>query len=96
MDRSAITRLLAGTVWALPEERYEALGDLIALAATQAGSELQAATRPPNRSSGATAVIPLIGTITQRADFFSMLFGGASTQAFSAMFRAALSDDRHP
>jgi signal peptide peptidase SppA len=46
-----------------------------------------------SRSQGAIAVLPLYGTITQRANLMSDFSGGTSTQMFATAFRQALADD---
>jgi capsid assembly protease len=42
--------------------------------------------------SGGVAVIPLYGAISHRETLFSMIFGGTSTQRFSASLQQALAD----
>lgn len=52
-------------------------------------------TRPSNGgggSGGAVAVLPLVGTIIPRADFFTEASGGVSVQRFTQRFRQALAD----
>lgn len=46
-----------------------------------------------SRSQGAIAVLPLYGTITQRANMMSDFSGGTSTQLFANAFRQAMADD---
>jgi capsid assembly protease len=43
-------------------------------------------------SSGGVAVLPLYGVISHRETLFSMIFGGTSTQRFSAALQQALGD----
>lgn len=51
-----------------------------------------AAISPQRRSSGAVAVIPVTGMITQRPTLFSALFGGTSTVALADAVEAAVAD----
>jgi capsid assembly protease len=44
-------------------------------------------------TSGAIAVIPLVGTIVPRADLFSEMSGAVSAERFSRAFRAAVNDE---
>jgi len=83
--------------WAMTEQALEALVELVRVKA-ESLPELQAAfpqqqqTRP---MAGAVAVIPVRGTIAHHAasDFFSLFFGGTSSDAILASLREALADD---
>jgi ClpP class serine protease len=44
-------------------------------------------------SSGVIAVLPLYGSIFQRANMMTDFCGGTSTQEFASAFRSALTDD---
>ena len=48
----------------------------------------------PSAPSDGVAVIPILGTISQRADLFSESSGGTSTQTIGERFRAAVADPR--
>lgn len=64
------------------------------LATIAAGDEPQAATsRGPVKSSGGTAVLPLIGPIQQREDIWTRFGFAVSTEAWARSFREALGDD---
>ena len=52
-----------------------------------------AAPRSGSRSTGATAVIPVYGTIMQRSSMMQMCDGGTSTQAISKALRDANADE---
>lgn len=49
-------------------------------------------TPPETKKSGAVAVIPIYGSISQRMTMMSAFSGGASCQQISAAFRAAMKD----
>lgn len=96
------------TPWALQPERLSAYAAVLAgrylgrvrsnavyedgdiVSEPQAGA--QAAARPANRS-GAIAVVPVYGAITQRASMMSICDGGTSTQAISQALRQANADE---
>jgi signal peptide peptidase SppA len=87
------------TPWALQPERLSAYAAVLAgryLGQRPVAAEPQAApaaaARPGNRS-GAIAVVPVYGTITQRASMMSLCEGGTSTQAISNALRQANLDD---
>ena len=96
------------TPWALQPDRMAAYAAVLArhyTAATRAaighesheggeGLPIQAAApRAAGRSSGAIAVIPIIGTIMQRSSMMQMCDGGTSTQAISQALRQAQADE---
>lgn len=61
--------------------------------APSAGVVGAAAPRPATGRSGAIAVIPVCGTIVQRANQLDLCEGGTSTQQISAMLSQALADE---
>jgi signal peptide peptidase SppA len=75
---------------ALAEQGFREL-----LAAELASPELLAAAqaRRANARTGAVAVIPIFGAISQRDSLFSFLTGGTSVDQVRANLRAALADD---
>lgn len=96
------------TPWALMPERMAAYASVLAHkygnVAVQAGhkgdwhdasvAEANAASsRGSGRRSGAIAVIPVHGTIVQRASQIDICEGGTSTQQVSAALREALADE---
>lgn len=53
---------------------------------------VSAATRPPVRSRGGTAVLAIRGPLQQRADIFSQIFGGTGYDEIRAAYAQALAD----
>ena len=82
------------TPWALQPERMTAYAAV--LAARYAGTAPAAATERKARNApaqrGAIAVVPVYGTIVQRANQLDLCEGGTSTQDLSAALRAAAED----
>lgn len=88
---------LAETIWAMRPDVLAAVMAEIARTGRSDDPTPQAAVRMQRASggAGAIAVIPLMGRITPRASFFSMLFGGgASLQQLRASLREAVADDQ--
>ena len=83
------------TPWAMQPERMAAYAGILArrYAGTLPAVEPQAAVQRAGGRSGAVAVIPIVGTIMQRASAMQMCDGGTSTQAISQMLRQAQADD---
>lgn len=102
------TELLYGRVlalvreqpWAIRPEKLAAITDLLRFRAEggrltdeQIAARIGAAAeRPAQRTSGAVAVIPVFGTIVQRADLFTEMSGGTSTERLSAAVSQAVAD----
>lgn len=89
----------AGETWAILPEKYQAIRAFLRLAATGsivAQSEFArikaARLQPTAAPSGTIAVLPLFGTIMQRADLMTEYSGGTSTESYSKSFRAAMAD----
>ena len=93
-------RLLAKmyeSVWAI---RPEALGALFrqALALEDLSGRnyalngIEAAAKRESKPRESIAVLPIHGPISQHADIFTMLFGGASTELVSAQMKALVAD----
>jgi signal peptide peptidase SppA len=94
------------TPWAMLPERMTAYASVLARrygdkAAFRAdvesemtpGVDVNAGPRAGNARSGSIAVIPVYGTIVQRASQLGMCEGGTSTQQISSMLQAALADE---
>ena len=93
------------TPWALQPDRLAAYATVLARhsggqqrsagpALDQAGALIEAAApRAAGARSGAIAVIPVIGTIMQRASMMQLCDGGTSTQAISQALRQAQADE---
>lgn len=82
-------------VWAMRPSALRTLwaGVMSAAAGELDEAELAAFAQLPARpSAGGVGVIPIRGTITRRASFFSMFFGGTSTEELSASLKAAVAD----
>lgn len=71
--------------------RFQAQGGKFT--AEEVEERIGAARRPPVRSTGGTAVLPLHGVIAQRMNLMTAVSGGTSSEAFAQDFRAALDDD---
>lgn len=87
--------------WAILPEKLRAIAELVAMRVDgfrvdpQAAAEVAAAARKgPNHSTGATAVIPMFGTIMYRVGPMEEMSGAVSLQQFQRAFDAALGDDR--
>ena len=86
--------------WAILPAKLAAITDLLRfraeggrLTAEEIGARIGAAAERPNPArAGAVAVIPVYGTIVQRADMFTEMSGGTSTERLAAMFAQAMSD----
>jgi len=83
------------TPWALMPERMAAYAAVLARKEGGLSADLQAAAPrgKGNARSGAIAVIPVYGTIVQRANQLDICEGGTSTQQISAALADANADD---
>ena len=94
-----ILRAFEGQVWALMPEKLEQIAQVIA-AKAQTGqlptaADVEAAAKRQRGASvraGATAVIPLYGTICQRMGALDAMSGGCSLEEFGESFRSAIAD----
>ena len=93
MKHTAFLAQVLSTPWALHPDYMTAYAS--ALARNIAGAPMAAAPAPKRTSarSGAIAVIPIYGTIMQRASMMSMCEGGTSTSEISTAIREAMSDE---
>lgn len=95
------------TPWAIQETKLHAIAELIALRASGGRftpeeirariADPAAAMRPPMPApmpagGMAVAVLPIVGTITQRADMLTEISGGATTERIAAQFREFIAD----
>lgn len=94
---------LFGTPWAIEPTKLMALVEILQVrldgfqfSAEEVASRLEAAAprRPIQHSSGATAVIPIVGVLSKRASLFTDASGGTSLDSVTRAFRAAIEDDR--
>lgn len=80
--------------WAILPEKLELIISVVE--ARSKGFALnphfEATSRPASRRASSIAVLPLYGTIVQRADIMTDFSGGTSTLAFAQSFRAAMAD----
>src|SRR5437879_3718489 len=89
------------TPWALMPERIAAYASVLARKSADMRADDSEGTGPVmagprgrgNARSGAIAVIPVYGTIVQRASQIDICEGGTSTQQISAALREAIADD---
>lgn len=96
-----VMALVRDQPWAILPAKLAAITDLLRfraeggrLTAEQIAERIGAAAgdRPQQRTSGAVAVIPVYGTIVQRADMFTEMSGGTSTERLSAAIAQAVGD----
>jgi HK97 family phage prohead protease len=92
---SAVT----GSRWAITEDKLQTICAVLAARAagsTMSQDEIRAAMMGVQssapRSAGTVAIIPIYGTISNRANMFSEFSGGTSIQDLTASFRHALGD----
>jgi signal peptide peptidase SppA len=104
---SNIARAVFGRPWAIwpGSGQAEAVAEIASLRAAgvrlddaEVRARLEAAAgsagpRSGARSSGAVAVIPVYGTIMQRASLMSEMSGGTSVERVAAAFRQAMADE---
>jgi capsid assembly protease len=104
-----IIEAVCETPWAILPSKLAVIRDLLALrasgqkltaeevrerlAADASSVEARNGRSEKVSSSGAIAVMPLVGTIIPRADLFSEMSGAVSAERFSRAFRAALNDE---
>lgn len=94
------------TPWAMMPERIAAFASVLAAHATRSEAahdasfageinafEARRAQAQARAGNGVIAVLPLYGSIFQRANMMTDYCGGTSTQQFAAAFRSALTDD---
>ena len=107
MRHAAFIALALSTPWALQREVLTAYAGVLAhkFKGPKASEEdwdpdhKPASAAAPSRSniartgSGSIAVIPLVGTVIQRAGMMEMCGGGTSVQRFSSAFREAMADE---
>lgn len=97
---SRIILLARETPWAILPGKLEEIRALLELRAhgrlpdEEVKARLLAAQKaaPAARQSGAVAVLPLFGVITQRAGMMSEFSGGTSVEKFTQLFRQAVAD----
>jgi len=99
MKYEHVVNLVYDQPWAILASKYAIIMDLIAFRAagnTLTEEEIQArigAVAPRQQSrSGAVAVLPLHGVISQRMNMMSAMSGGTSTEMFGKEFTAAVAD----
>lgn len=108
MKHAMLISEFLSTPWALMPERITAFATVLATSAVRGpramedddggrekinAFEARRAQAQARSSSGVIAVLPLYGSIFQRANMVTDFCGGTSTQEFAAAFRSALSDD---
>jgi signal peptide peptidase SppA len=101
MNYPALFRTFNDSLWAILPSKMEAICGF--LGAKFAGLSLDAATvekvAAGNRQAGAAAVtrsvavLPIVGTISQRADLLNDFSGGTSAEAIGRQFDALLKDE---
>lgn len=84
MTRAQICTVMSG-IWLMPQVELERLAMRLALNAKPQGR------REASNADG-VAVIPVYGVVEQRESIWSMLFGGASTEAIGRQLDSAMAD----
>lgn len=99
MKYSHIVSWVMNTPWAITADKmHTIIGALSYLAsggqysAEEVAAIVGAAQRQPTNAPRNVAVLPLLGTIYQRAGMLTETSGGTSTEAFARMFRQAMAD----
>ncbi len=95
-----ILRAFEAEPWAIQPKKLEQLAEVLCTKA-EAGQipeqpEIEAAAarqRSRGRTTGATAVLPLMGTISRRMNMMDAMSGGSSIELFQESFNEALADD---
>jgi signal peptide peptidase SppA len=95
-----VAQMIYNSPWAILPEKLSAILEIAHLrisGGSLTDEEIQArigagSPRPNPRSSGAVAVLPLTGVIMHRANMFTDISGGTSTELFTAAFRQVLAD----
>lgn len=108
MNHALLISHFLSTPWALMPEQLAVLSGIVArklrdeapsaatLADVRAAQEINAARQQaaaPRAGNGAIALIPVYGTIVQRAGMFDDVSGACSTQMVSSQLRNAMNDD---
>lgn len=108
MKHAMLVSEFLSTPWALMPERITAFATILATSALRGpramedddggrekinAFEARRAQAQARSSSGVIAVLPLYGSIFQRANMVTDFCGGTSTQEFASAFRSALTDD---
>jgi capsid assembly protease len=95
MKHSRFISWCLATPWAMMPEHMAAAARVLAreAAGIERGEPQAARGSGGNKSSGGIAVIPIYGTIVQRASQLDICEGGTSTQQISAALADALADD---
>lgn len=107
MKRELLIAEFLSTPWAIERHRLRTVATVLAHWHTGAPRAMEDDTTGPDRFSyearrqqandraggGAIAVIPVYGTIMQRANMMNEFCGGTSTQQISGLLREALADD---
>lgn len=97
-----LMRAVFSSPWAIMPEKLEEIVAFLELRLTgsrPSDAEIAefaaqaAAATAPNRVAGTIAVLPLLGTISQRAGMMTNFSGGTSTEIFAKAFRSALADE---
>jgi len=85
--------------WAILPEKLVEIAEFIRLSASgvklseeEILASMSAGPRVSPKGAGAVAVIPIMGTITRRANLMSNFSGGTSIEQLTASFRQALAD----
>ena len=95
MNAYAIGRQFFSQPWAVIPETLQMMREVIEARINGLTIEPDTYAAPVTRSfssSGAVAVLPLLGVMTPRAGLFQQLFGGVSTQQWTSQLNAMIAD----
>jgi signal peptide peptidase SppA len=99
MNNSYILRAVMETPWAILPAKLAVILEVAQrhaagerLTAEEIQAQVNGAQRPPDRSAGSVAVLPLFGTLIPRANLITESSGGTSAERYGKAFRAALAD----
>lgn len=93
MKYTRIAQAIIETPWAIQPVKLGAILEFVHAKIIGAGlPEIQAAARMELQRVGATAVIPIHGTIMQRANMMTEFSGGTSTERLGQQLRMAIDD----
>lgn len=110
MSHEHVFRAVYGTPWAILEDRLKTIAEIVRmrmtgerlsdgeirsrLAAVEAAQGPRSGARSGARTANSIAVIPIYGTIFQRANLLTAFSGGATVESLSQAFDEALADDQ--
>lgn len=92
MKYKRIVEAVFAEYWAIQPEKMRAIVEFLSIKAAGDDIEFSAAARAEGTRSGGVAIIPVRGTIVQRANMLSEISGATSTEQIGGAVRAAVND----